>query len=138
MTDARIEKVYADRIAAAEYLEQADLFLADAQTSSLQAPSQAVLLHNAAVSACDAILSAVGLRVTPGDRSHALRLETALSQIDSDTEELFERLDASRERRNEASYAAGFVAQASISDAHEATVELLVLAREQLGTSTRS
>lgn len=136
MTDARVEKVYADRVAAAEYLEQAELFLADARTHSLHTPSRAVLLHNAAVSACDAILRAVGLRVTPGDRSHVLRLETALSQIDGDNEELLERLDASREQRNEASYAAGFVAQASIADAHEATMELLVLARERLRTPT--
>ncbi len=74
--------------------------------------------------------------MTPGDRSHVLRLETALRAITGDTEELLERLDASRERRNEASYAAGFVAQASIADAHEATAELLALARERVGTST--
>jgi hypothetical protein len=55
-----------------------------------------VLLHNAA---SDAILQAVGRRVTSGDRSHILRLETALAKLDADTEELLERLDASRERR---------------------------------------
>lgn len=87
------------------------------------------LLHNAAISACDAILQAVGLRVTPGDGSHALRLEEALKQIEGDTEELLERLDASRARRNEASYAAGFVAEASVSDAREATTELVAVAR---------
>jgi hypothetical protein len=59
--------------------------------------------------------------MTPGDRSHLRRLGTALDQVDSDTEELLERLDASRARRNEASYAAGFVAQASVADAREAT-----------------
>lgn len=48
------------------------------------------------VCACDAILQASGLRVTPGDRSHALRLETALDQLVPDTDELLERLDASR------------------------------------------
>jgi hypothetical protein len=72
----------------------------------LSPPSQAILLHNATISACDAILQAVGLRVTAGDRSHILRLESALRHLGSDTEELLERLDASRERRNEASYAA--------------------------------
>lgn len=103
--------------------------MADAGVNGLNAISQAVLLHNATVCACDAILQAAGLRVTPGDRSHVLRLETALDQIDADTDELLERLDASRERRNEASYAAGFVADASLSDAREATVELMELAR---------
>lgn len=129
MTDARVENVYADRIEARHFLAQAEGFLTDANTSSLSAPSQAVLLHNAAISACDAILQAVGLRVTPGDGSHALRLEEALKQIEGDTEELLERLDASRARRNEASYAAGFVAEASVSDAREATTELVAVAR---------
>jgi hypothetical protein len=74
-------------------------------------------------------LQAVGLRVSAGDGSHVLRLETALAQVDDDTEELLERLDASRERRNEASYAAGFVPQASVEDAREATAECIELAR---------
>ncbi len=106
------------------FLEQADRFRSDAD-APISAESQAVLLHNAAVSACDAILQAVGLRVTGGERSHILRLETALEQLDGDTEELLEALDASRERRNEASYAASFVPEASLSDAREATTELL-------------
>lgn len=129
MTDARIEKVYVDRVTAREFLEQAELFLADVDEATLRAPSKAVLLHNAAVCACDAVLQGVGMRVTPGDSSHALRLETALDQMAGDTEELLERLDASRERRNEASYAAGPVAQASLEDAREATGELIELAR---------
>jgi hypothetical protein len=129
MTDARLETVYEDRLGAAQFLKQAEMFLADAKAASLSAPSRAVLLHNATVCACDAILQAVGLRVTPGDRSHILRLEKALEQVDGDSEELIERLDASRERRNEASYAAGFVAQASVDDAREATAELVELAR---------
>jgi hypothetical protein len=129
VTNARVEKVHADRVTARQFLAQADTFLDDADTPSLSSPSRAVLLHNSAVCACDAILQAVGLRVTPGDRSHALRLETALVQIERDTEELLESLDASRERRNEASYAAGLVAHASVVDAHESTTELVELAR---------
>jgi hypothetical protein len=134
MTDARVEQVHADQIGAREFLAQAEIFMADADTSTLHAPSQAVLLHDAAVCACDAILQAVGLRVTSGDRSHILRLETALQQLEEDTEELLERLDASRERRNEASYAAGFVPQASLTDAREATAELIELARRFLSS----
>jgi hypothetical protein len=88
MTDARVEKVYEDRVGAGEFLAQAELLLADADTATLSAASKAILLHNATVCACDAILQAVGLRVTPGDRSHILRLETALDQADDDTEEL--------------------------------------------------
>jgi hypothetical protein len=133
--DARLEHVYADKITAREFLDQATRFLADARVGTLSAPSRVLLLHNAAISACDGILQANGLRVTPGDRSHILRLETALQQLDADTEELLERLDASRERRNEVSYAAAFIAQASVLDAEEATTELLELARTFVGDS---
>ncbi|HEY5196704.1 MAG TPA: hypothetical protein VIJ51_06725 [Solirubrobacteraceae bacterium] len=97
MTDARIEQVHADKITAREFLDQASDFLNDARIDGLGPPSRVVLLHNAAIAACDAILQAVGLRVTSGDRSHILRLETALHELDTDTDELLERLDASRE-----------------------------------------
>ncbi len=106
----------------------------DSAIAGLSAESQIVLLHNATVAACDAILQAAGFRVTAGDRSHILRLETALDQLEQDTEELLEALDASRERRNEASYAAWFVAEASASDAREATAELIELARSFIGS----
>lgn len=127
MTDARVEKVYADRVRAREFLRQAVQFRTDADTTGLSAESQSVLLHNATICACDAILQAVGLRVTPGDRAHVLRLETALEQLESDTAELLESLDASRERRNVVSYAASFTPQASLAEAREATSELLDL-----------
>lgn len=132
MTAARVDTVYADSVRAIEFWRQAERFAGDAEVTDLDPTSQAVLLHNAAISACDAILQAAGLRVTPGDGSHALRLETALGEIEEDTEELLERLDASRARRNEASYAAGFVPAASLADAREATAELLGLARSFL------
>lgn len=129
MTEARVEKTYADRVRAKEHLEQAETFLADAERTDLAAPSRAVLIHNAATCASDAILQAVGLRVSTGDRSHALRLETALEQTAGPTEDLLESLDASRERRNEASYAAEITPTQSVSDALEATSELVELAR---------
>jgi hypothetical protein len=64
-----------------------------------------------------------------------LRLETALHELGVDTDELLGRLDASRERRNEASYGGSFIAQASVRDAEEATTELLDLARAFIGAS---
>jgi hypothetical protein len=133
MTEARLEQVHADRIGARVFLAQSEAFFEDADLSGLGSEFRSVLLHNAAVAACDAILQAAGQRVTPGDRSHILRLEVALSHLDGDTEELLERLDASRERRNEASYAAAFVPQASIDDAREAVSELVELARQFVG-----
>jgi hypothetical protein len=129
MTDARVEHVYEDRVGAREFLSQAELFLADADADVLSAPSKTLLLHNATISACDAILQAVGLRVTSGDGAHSLRLETALEQIGDNTEELLEDLDAARSRRNEASYRAGFIPQASVHDARDATARMVDLAR---------
>jgi hypothetical protein len=129
MTDARVEEVYPDRDGARVFLDQAEMFLRDARTAGLSSESQAMLLHSASICVCDAILQAVGKRVTPGDGSHSLRLESALDQFPDDTEELLEALDASRARRNEASYAAGFVAHSSVVDAREATKELVERAR---------
>ena len=133
MTESRVEQVHADHMGARVFLAQSEAFFEDADLSGLGSESRSVLLHNAALAACDAILQAAGQRVTPGDRSHILRLEAALGHLDGDTEELLERLDASRERRNEASYAAGFVPQASIDDAREAVAELVELARRFVG-----
>ena len=132
MTDARVEKVYADRVRAREFLQQALQFQGDAASRNLSAESQSVLLHNAAVCACDAILQATGLRVTPGDRSHVLRLKTALEQLDGDTTELLESLDVSREQRNVVSYAASFTPQAILAEAREATEHLLDLTKAML------
>ena len=56
MTDARIERVYVDKVRAREFVGQAERFLEDANTAGLSSESQAILLHSAAVSACDAIL----------------------------------------------------------------------------------
>lgn len=129
MTEARVQQVHGDRVGARTHLEQAETFQADAD-QKLSAESRSVLLHNAAISAADAILQAVGLRVTSGDGAHQLRLETALGRLGHDTDELLDRLEASRSRRNEASYAAMLIAQASVDEAREATAELIVLARE--------
>jgi hypothetical protein len=128
VTTARVEKVPADRVRAREFLAQARRFASDAELSDLNPESRVVLLHNATVAACDAILQSVGFRVTTGDGAHMLRIEKALDQLNEDTEDLFESLDASRERRNEASYAALSVAKASVADAREAVAELIQLA----------
>jgi hypothetical protein len=132
VTEARVQKVHADRLGARTHLDQAEKFQSDAD-ADLSTESRSVLLHNAALSASNAILQAAGLRVSSGDGSHLLRLETALEQLDDDTEDLLERLDASRSRRNEASYASMLIAQASVDEAREATAELIELARDFVG-----
>ena len=133
MTDARIEEGYEYKVRARVFLAQAQRFLNDANTTTLSSESQAVLLHNATMAACDAVLQAVGLRVTAGYRAHVIRLEAACAELPGgDTEELLESLDASRERRNEASYAAGIVSRASVTEAREATTEIIELTRQFL------
>jgi hypothetical protein len=134
VSDARVENVPTDRLRAREFFAQAQRFFDDADIPELNNESRAVLLHSATLAACDAILQAVGLRVTSGDGAHILRIQTALAQIEQDTEELLESLDASRERRNEASYAALYVPVASVADAREATAELIELARGSVDT----
>jgi hypothetical protein len=133
VTDARVERVPADKVRGREFLDQTERFLVKAQISRLTPESRVTLLDNAAMCACDAILQADGMRVTSGDDAHILRLRTAHDQLDHDTRELLESLDASRVRRNEASYHALFVAEASATDAHEATAEPIELARSLLG-----
>ena len=55
MTNARIEEVPADRTTAREYLAQGRSFLHDARTP-LSNESRQVLLQQAAICTCDAIL----------------------------------------------------------------------------------
>lgn len=131
MTDARLDPVFEDRVRAREFLAQARQFLIDAD-SDISAQSASILLHNAAVAACDAILQAAGLRVTSGNGAHVLRLKAALARLPEHTDELFDALDAARDRRNEASYHAGLVAQASLDDAREATTLVVALAESYL------
>ncbi len=52
MTQARVEKAYADRLTAGEFLAQADIFLSGADTPAVNPESQVVLLHNASIAAC--------------------------------------------------------------------------------------
>lgn len=78
MTEARVEHVHADRVGARTFLSQAEKFQRDADARGLSSESRAVLLHNAVISGCDAVLQASGLRISSGDGSHVLRLETAL------------------------------------------------------------
>jgi hypothetical protein len=131
MTDARIERVPADRVTAREFLAQGPVFLDDAR-SHLSNGSRQILLHQAAICACDAVLLAKGLRVSSGDRAHILRFERALDELPGPTDELLEALDAARAMRVDASYQAMPVASASVDDAAEATRELYARTEELL------
>jgi hypothetical protein len=131
MTEARVEEVPADRVTAREFLAQGRVFLDDA-VAPLSNESRQVLLHQAAICACDAILLAAGLRVSAGDRAHVLRLQRALDELPGPTDDLFEALDAARVIRVDASYRATPVASASVDDAAEAAHELYARTAELL------
>lgn len=132
MSESELRKIPENRVEAREFLGQADRYLRDAGIASLSNEAQQVLLHQAALCACDAILLACGQRVVGEEGGHVLRLTEALDRLPGDTDELFEALDASRTRRSEASYAAAWVPTASVQEAEEATRELLELARDYI------
>lgn len=132
MTVARLQEIDPDAHGAGMLFAQAELFLGDARKTDITNESRVVLAHNAAIAACDAILAAEGWRVTSGDNAHVLRLQSALTHVDGDTEELFERLDTSRARRNDASYSGFPVGSFSVVDAIEATTELVEMVRARV------
>jgi hypothetical protein len=69
MTNARVASVPADRVGAREFLDQAEIFMADASAAGLHAISQTVLLHNATIStghmSCGSKLRSTGWTGTP-------------------------------------------------------------------------
>lgn len=77
MTDARVERVHANRADARVFLEQAKSFQAD--NGPLSRESAAVLLHNAVISGADPILQAARLRVTGGDGASEMCRQLRLS-----------------------------------------------------------
>lgn len=136
MTAAEVVKVPSDRVSAREYLNQANQFSADSEASVLSNESMQLLIHQAAVSGCDAILLASGLRVRGSEGGHELRLREALKRVAPDDEELLDDLLASRDRRSEASYATAPVARASVGEARDALARLLGLAASYLASTT--
>jgi hypothetical protein len=133
MTEATVRRVPEDRVGARDFLVQARIFMGDADVETLSNEGRQLLLHQTAICACDAVLLACGMQITGVDGAHLLRLERALEQLPDDVDELLDALDASRARRVEASYRAGPVPQASVHEAHEATLELLAHAERFVG-----
>jgi hypothetical protein len=60
--------------------------------------------------------------MTGGDGAHQLRIEKALAKLPHETDALLDRLEASRSRRNEASYHASLVPGASLAEARGAQI----------------
>jgi hypothetical protein len=87
-----------------------------------------ILLHSAAMAACDAILSVNGKRIVGSDGGHLLRLEQAETLLRGDNRHLFATLEDSRASRNIASYAAGFVPADDIEASCASVEELVTIA----------
>lgn len=129
MTTARVVKTYPDPATAREFLAQAESFFSDASRLSNSNESRSLLTHQAAVAACDAVLTFEGQRIAGDEGSHGLRLRTACAALSGDLAELLERLDDSKSWRNDASYRAQVVPSPILTDALEATGELIDLVR---------
>jgi hypothetical protein len=105
--DARVEPVEIDVWGARAFMERSRELLADGARSENTPASRMILLHSAAMAACDAILSINGKRIVGSDGSHRLRLKQAETLLRGDNRRLFATLEDSRASRNLASYAAG-------------------------------
>ena len=128
MTDARIEPVPADPAFARVFLDQAEVFLADADRVGLD--SKQILCWQACISMLEAILLAAGRRVTPGAGGHMRRLEEADRVLGGMHSDLFERLDLHRDARHDVSYAAGVASELGTDELRTAAGELLEVARD--------
>lgn len=135
MTEARIERNEPDPWGAHQFLQQATRFAKDGAQSSNSAEGRQVLLHNAVIAACDAILAVDGFQVVGSDGGHRLRLETVPDLLGQDLEDLFDRLEDVRASRGDASYRAGPVPEVAVEEAVVAVDELLAVAEAHIGPS---
>ena len=94
MTDARVEDVAPDPWGAQGFLANARRLLADGSRAENSAEGRQLLLHSAAMAACDALLALEGRQVVGSDRGHQLRLAEAENLLAGEHSALFERLDA--------------------------------------------
>jgi hypothetical protein len=132
MTEARVEPIAPDPWLAAEALDNARSFAADGANSALTAASRQMLLQQAAIRACDALLAIYGRRVVGSDGGHALRLVEARASLAGEHDDLFERLDEGRASRNQASYRGGFVAEEDVEAMTGAVCDLVALVTERV------
>lgn len=133
MTQAHVRKIAKDAALAQSFLEQAQRFLRDGSVTSVTRESRQVLLHNAAIAACDCVLAAEGFEIRGSDGGHRLRLDKAAELLGGDLEDLFDRLDSVRMTRAEASYRAGLVPDDDVEEAVVAVTELVGHAEDSIG-----
>ena len=127
MTDARLEPIEPDPFLAAGFLDRAKRFAVDGTSPSLGAESGMVLLHNAVICACDAVLAIEGRRVVGSDGGHQLRLAEAERLLPQGGAALFDTLDNARAARNQVSYAAAVAPLDGMTDTTRAVNQLIEL-----------
>lgn len=130
MAEAKLSRIVPDPTLAGAFLTRAEEFLADGSSANNTDSSRQVLLHNAAIAACDAVLAIKGFEVEGSERSHVLRLDQAQELLGHDLIDLFERLGSVRLTRADVSYAAGFVGGDEVGEAETAVGELVAHARD--------
>lgn len=123
--EARVEPTELDIWGARAFLERARELLADGARPENTSASRLILLHSAAMAACDAVLSAGGRRIVGSDGGHLLRLQQAETLLGGDHRRLFATLEDGRASRNTASYAAAFVPADDVETSHTAVAELV-------------
>lgn len=132
MTDARIERMEPDPWLAAGLLDRAKKFADDGSVTTLTPESRQILLHGAAVAACNAALAVSGRTIEGSDGGHRLRLVETQRLLAGEHDELFEVLDEARAVRNEVSYQAGLAALPDVEETNAAVRELLSLIEERV------
>ena len=132
MTEASLEHIAPDPWLARSYFLRALEFIGDGERSSLSAAGRQVLLHDAALSLCDAVLAINGRGVVGSEGGHVLRLEQTERLLGDGLHDLFERLDDGRLARGSASYRAAPIPESGPEAALEAVIELRELAQAHI------
>lgn len=124
MTRARVERVAADRDAAARLVEQARRHLASAAADGVDAESAFGLCYQAALKAMIAGLTADGVRVSAGAGSHVVVLKEARRRLAVEAA-AFHRIDVMRRTRHGVFYDADEVTTAELQAATRDAAELV-------------
>ena len=132
MTDARIARDQPDAFLAADLLARAKQFARDGTSGDLGIESRVVLLHNAIICACDAILAIEGRRIEGSVGGHKLRIEEAEKRLPGANSALFTTLDEARVSRNEVSYSAAAAPIEGIEATSGAVQRLIELADDKI------
>jgi len=84
-----------------------------------------ILLYAAVHKAFGAVLVSIGLRVTAGDRGHAVLIQEAKKHLGKEHVQLLSRLDRARRKRNEVAYETAQIANDELATMKKDTLTAL-------------